>query len=528
MFRPLSPGDYSTGVFSILLNSPTGDNMRDISLVEKAITVGGVALNAGDFLITQAGGSNARDVWRFAADERRQRHDRGHLYAADRWPDIGFGQDIGGMEFVNETFTLGGKTFQAGQFIMSLLGNDSAVGSNNIAVTKFDLFVLDVTQAGPTTAANATLLVQGSDLALTAGGEEFDALAIYLPATTVSITNPTVTEGTDTHAVFTLSLSSPATTATTFSLTLNNGTATGGGTDFGPAIEVSTDGGTTWTPSTSATIAAGATSVLVRTAINNDTLDENAESFTLTATRTAGTTTNTTVTGTATINDNDPPPTISINDVTVNEGAGTATFTVSLNTASGLPVSVNYSMANGTAGAADYTAGSGTLNFAAGVTTQTIVVPILEDTLDEVNETFTVNLASPTNATIADGSGIGTITDNDAAAVADDQRCDRGRERRDGDVHGDAERGEQSAGERGLLDEQRDGDERCGLHGRDRDAELRGGRDDANDHGADPRRTRSTRRTRLSRSTWRTRRMRRSRDGTGRGDDHGQRRGADA
>ena len=106
--------------------------------------------------------------------------------------------------------------------------------------------------------------------------------------------------------------------------------------------------------------------MLVRTPIVNDSLNENLEFFTLTATRTAGITANPDATGTGTITDNDAPPRLSINDVTVNEGAGTATFTVSLSAASGLPVSVDYSMTNGTAGAADYTAGSGTLSFAAG------------------------------------------------------------------------------------------------------------------------------------------------------------------
>ena len=56
---------------------------------------------------------------------------------------------------------------------------------------------------------------------------------------------------------------------------------------------------------TSATIAAGSTSVLVRTPIVNDLLDEAAETFTLTATTTAGTTTNASATGTATITDDD-------------------------------------------------------------------------------------------------------------------------------------------------------------------------------------------------------------------------------
>src|SRR5204863_7875242 len=111
--------------------------------------------------------------------------------------------------------------------------------------------------------------------------------------------------------------------------------------------------------------------------------------------------------------DNDATPSLSINDVTVNENAGTATFTVSLSAASSQAVSVDYLMTNGTAGAADYTAGIGTLNFAAGVTTQTITVPITDDLLDEIDETFTVNLASPVNATIADGTAVGTIVDND-------------------------------------------------------------------------------------------------------------------
>ena len=236
---------------------------------------------------------------------------------------------------------------------------------------------------------------------------------------TLSVTNVSVTEGTNTHAVFELSLSNASTTDVTTALALANVTAVGGGVDYGAAgagnLQVSTDGGTTWNDATSATIAAGTTSVLVRTPITDDLLDENIETFTLTATRTVGTTTNTSVAGTGTITDNDAPPSLSINDVTVNEAAGTATFTVSLSGASGLPITVDYTMADGTAlDGSDYTLGSGTVSFAAGETTQTIVVPILEDTLDELEETFTVNLAGATNATIEDGTAIGTITDNDA------------------------------------------------------------------------------------------------------------------
>ena len=242
---------------------------------------------------------------------------------------------------------------------------------------------------------------------------------------TLSVSNVAVTEGTDAFAVFTVSLSNASTTAVSVSLALSNITATGGGTDYGTGgagnLQVSTDGGVSWVDAAGATIAAGSTSVLVRTPIVNDALDENAETFTLTATRTAGTTTNASAIGTATIADNDPTPSLVINDLTVNEAAGTATFTVTLSAASGLPVSVNYATSNGTATAgSDYTSTSGTLNFAAGVTTQTITVPILNDTVFEGTETFNVNLSVPVNATIADNLGIGTIKDDGTGAGGTD------------------------------------------------------------------------------------------------------------
>jgi len=123
--------------------------------------------------------------------------------------------------------------------------------------------------------------------------------------------------------------------------------------------------------------------------------------------------------GAGTIVDNDPLPSLRINDVTTTEGntgSVNATFTVTLSPASGRPVTVSYTTADGTATAAgaDYTTTAGTLTFAAGVTTQTIVVPIVGDVLDEPNEGYFINLSGASNATIADAQGAGTITDNDA------------------------------------------------------------------------------------------------------------------
>jgi hypothetical protein len=110
-------------------------------------------------------------------------------------------------------------------------------------------------------------------------------------------------------------------------------------------------------------------------------------------------------------------PKLTIGDVTTTEGnTGTRafTFTVTLSAASSQPVTVAYATANGTATAgSDYQTATGTLTFAPGQTSKTVTVQILGDRLPEANETFVVNLSSTTNATIADGQGVGTIADDE-------------------------------------------------------------------------------------------------------------------
>jgi len=112
-------------------------------------------------------------------------------------------------------------------------------------------------------------------------------------------------------------------------------------------------------------------------------------------------------------------PTLSVDDVTVTEGdTGTvaAEFVVNLSEASDQEVTVEYSTDNGTATAgSDYTAQSGTITFAAGETSKIISVPVLGDTTVESDETFKLNLSSPSNATIADAQGVGTISNDDSS-----------------------------------------------------------------------------------------------------------------
>ena len=121
--------------------------------------------------------------------------------------------------------------------------------------------------------------------------------------------------------------------------------------------------------------------------------------------------------GFGTIINDDPIPTISINNVTLTEGnTGTRLFLFSatLSNPSSRIVTVQFAAADNTAKAgSDYTPSSGTLSFAPGVTTRLVPVVVTSDQTVEADETFFVNLAMPTEATIADAQGAGTIQNDD-------------------------------------------------------------------------------------------------------------------
>ena len=126
-------------------------------------------------------------------------------------------------------------------------------------------------------------------------------------------------------------------------------------------------------------------------------------------------------TGEGTIRDNDDGgggslPTLSVGDAAVVEG-DTATFRVTLSAASENVVTVSYKTKDGTAVAgSDYTAMAGTLRFEPGDTTKTIRVPTVDDDTPEETEAFTVELSAPSGATVADGTGTGTISDDDGGS----------------------------------------------------------------------------------------------------------------
>ncbi|MEG3637915.1 Ig-like domain-containing protein [Magnetococcus sp. PR-3] len=207
-------------------------------------------------------------------------------------------------------------------------------------------------------------------------------------------------------------------------------------------MEFSTDGGTSWTTYSAnakpSVPASGTVNVRVDISSEADTTYEGSENFALQAAYSTNTTINDDISnsiiddGTGTIYDgsmssgtpgsstsnlDDDRPSFAIDDITRNEGAGSITFTVTKSGNTNLASTVQYSTADGTADAGsttanDYSAVSGTLNFAAGDTTKTITTNIWNDARYEVSEQFNVNLFNASGATISDAQGIGEIRDD--------------------------------------------------------------------------------------------------------------------
>ena len=111
------------------------------------------------------------------------------------------------------------------------------------------------------------------------------------------------------------------------------------------------------------------------------------------------------------------PATLSVADAEVREGPdATLDFVVTLSRNRHEATTVDYGTSDGTATAgADYTAASGTLTFAAGETSKTVSVAVLDDALDEGSETLTLTLTNPepSSVRLADAEATGTIRNTD-------------------------------------------------------------------------------------------------------------------
>ena len=248
-----------------------------------------------------------------------------------------------------------------------------------------------------------------------------------------------------------------ATLSTTSSLPITVAYATSDGTALAGSDYTAISGTLTFTPNQTipmppscptCPISNQTSQTIMLPFITNDMIDEGDETFALVLSNPTNATLGASARTTITIRDNDLPPTVQFNTFApittwIDEGVGTAVFTVTLSSVSGLPVTVGYATSGGTASAgSDYTPISGTLTFAPNQTSQispglpttcpacpgigmppsmTIRLPITNDMLDEADETVTLVLSNPTNATLAVGTTMGasststiTIRDNDA------------------------------------------------------------------------------------------------------------------
>lgn len=113
-----------------------------------------------------------------------------------------------------------------------------------------------------------------------------------------------------------------------------------------------------------------------------------------------------------------PPPPSSAPSITISNASGVEgsvlTFVVTLSASHGSNISVGYATAPGTARADDFLAQSGVLTFAAGQISRTIAVQTVQDSFEEPDETFSVNLSNPTGgASLANTQAVGTIQNDD-------------------------------------------------------------------------------------------------------------------
>src|SRR5213078_1561350 len=239
------------------------------------------------------------------------------------------------------------------------------------------------------------------------GTQQVTATIIDDDGPTISINNVTVTEGntgSTVNANFSVSLSA----ASPQSITVDYSTADG--TAAAPADYVAKSGSVTF-PANSTT------PQTITIVVNGDNIDEFDETFTVNlsnpvrATIASGT-------GTGTITDNDNPPSVAFSLASSSgaESVTPANLVVALSAISGKTVTVDYAVTGGTAtgGGVDYTLASGTLFFAPGVTNQNIALAVVNDALNELNETVLVSLSNPTNASLgAIATHTYTILDDD-------------------------------------------------------------------------------------------------------------------
>ena len=168
------------------------------------------------------------------------------------------------------------------------------------------------------------------------------------------------------------------------------------------------------------TFVSGEGSKIITVPITDDALDEDDETISLVLSNVVGAeaTLGSPAEATLTVLDNDEMPTVQISGevIDVDEDAGEAVVTVTLGQPSGREVSVAFATAAETAVAGDdYETITGTLTFAPGETSGEIAISVLDDEMDEADETLALTISNFVNARVGSNSDAQVrIVDNDA------------------------------------------------------------------------------------------------------------------
>lgn len=199
-----------------------------------------------------------------------------------------------------------------------------------------------------------------------------------------------------------------------------------GNTSIVASANYSTSNGTALAPddfsSTSGIVsfASNETNKTISVSTVDDAVVESVENMTVNLSNPSSSAAITDSSGIGTINDNGvSSANLAIADAIVTEG-GILSFAVTRSGNTSIVASVSYDTSNGTAIApGDYTSASSIVSFAVNETSKTISVATVDDSVVEPTESMVVILSNPSsNATITDGTGSGTITDNDLSMIA--------------------------------------------------------------------------------------------------------------
>jgi hypothetical protein len=164
------------------------------------------------------------------------------------------------------------------------------------------------------------------------------------------------------------------------------------------------------------TFSPGETQQIISISVNDDTFDENNETFLLHLSNPENARLGTITETVVTLIDNDPLPSVQFFDDTVSlgESQGYTAITVTLSTISEKIININYSTITGTASTNDFIRVSGIITYSPGTTSQTIYISPVNDSIDEDNENFTLNLSNPINSSLSTPATISVkICDDD-------------------------------------------------------------------------------------------------------------------